>query len=87
MDGRQTRWRPPRTRSRSGTVGSGSALLSASPFRSRWTPGRIALARAALLAYHLTYFTYHNLKSCYAGVVVMPNSACSNAVGGVGWSA
>jgi uncharacterized membrane protein YhaH (DUF805 family) len=31
--------------------------------RSRWTRGRIALAWAALLAYHLTYVTYHNLKS------------------------
>lgn len=31
--------------------------------RSRWTPRRLALAWSALLAYHLTYFTYHNLKS------------------------
>lgn len=31
--------------------------------RARWTPTRLALAWAALLAYHLTYFTYHNLKS------------------------
>lgn len=31
--------------------------------RSRWTPARLALAWAALLAYHLTYFGYHNLKS------------------------
>ena len=31
--------------------------------RERWTPRRTALAVAALLAYHLTYFTYHNLKS------------------------
>lgn len=31
--------------------------------RSRWTPGRMGLAWTALLAYHLTYFTYHNLKS------------------------
>ena len=31
--------------------------------RTRWTPARLALAWAALLAYHLTYFTYHNLKS------------------------
>jgi membrane-associated phospholipid phosphatase len=31
--------------------------------RRRWPPGRLALAWAALLAYHLTYFTYHNLKS------------------------
>jgi len=31
--------------------------------RARWTPTRLALAAAALLAYHVTYFTYHNLKS------------------------
>lgn len=31
--------------------------------RERWTPRRLAVAWAALLAYHLTYFTYHNLKS------------------------
>lgn len=31
--------------------------------RECWTPRRTALAVAALLAYHLTYFTYHNLKS------------------------
>lgn len=31
--------------------------------RRRWTRGRLALAWAALMAYHLTYFTYHNLKS------------------------
>jgi hypothetical protein len=31
--------------------------------RRRWTPARVALAWVALLAYHLTYFTYHNLKS------------------------
>lgn len=34
-----------------------------STIRARWTPGRIGLAWTALLAYHLTYFTYHNLKS------------------------
>ena len=34
-----------------------------STVRNRWTTGRLALAWAALLAYHLTYFTYHNLKS------------------------
>ena len=34
-----------------------------SSIRARWTPGRIALAWTALLAYHLTYFVYHNLKS------------------------
>ena len=31
--------------------------------RRRWPFGRLALAGAALLAYNLTYFTYHNLKS------------------------
>ena len=31
--------------------------------RTRWTTGRLALAAAALLAYHATYFSYHNLKS------------------------
>lgn len=31
--------------------------------RARWTPRRVLLAGAALLAYHLTYFGYHNLKS------------------------
>ena len=31
--------------------------------RGRWTPRRLAVAAAALLAYHVTYFTYHNLKS------------------------
>ena len=31
--------------------------------RVRWTAGRLALAWAALLCYHLVYFTYHNLKS------------------------
>jgi hypothetical protein len=31
--------------------------------RRRWSRRRLALAGVALLAYHLTYFTYHNLKS------------------------
>jgi hypothetical protein len=34
-----------------------------SAIRTRWTPTRLALAWAALLAYHLTYVTYRNLKS------------------------
>jgi hypothetical protein len=38
----------------------------ATTIRTRWTPGRLALAWTALLAYHLTYFTYHNLKSWVA---------------------
>ena len=32
-----------------------------STVRARWTPARLALAWAALLAYHLTYLTYHTL--------------------------
>jgi hypothetical protein len=31
--------------------------------RRRWTRHRLALAASALLAYHLVYFCYHNLKS------------------------
>ncbi|MCW2847128.1 MAG: phosphoesterase, PA-phosphatase related protein [Marmoricola sp.] len=31
--------------------------------RSRWTRTRLTLALSALLAYHLVYFCYHNLKS------------------------
>jgi hypothetical protein len=31
--------------------------------RSRWTRQRLLLAASALLAYHLVYFCYHNLKS------------------------
>ncbi len=31
--------------------------------RERWTRERVALAATALLAYHATYFCYHNLKS------------------------
>jgi hypothetical protein len=31
--------------------------------RGRWTRTRLGLAALALLAYHVTYFTYHNLKS------------------------
>ncbi len=31
--------------------------------RSRWTKRRLALAMSGLLAYHLVYFCYHNLKS------------------------
>lgn len=32
-------------------------------WRARWTRRRLALSVSALLAYHLVYFTYHNLKS------------------------
>jgi hypothetical protein len=35
----------------------------AATIRGRWTPARVALAAFALIAYHLAYFTYHNLKS------------------------
>lgn len=31
--------------------------------RLRWTPRRLAAAGSVLLAYHLVYFCYHNLKS------------------------
>lgn len=31
--------------------------------RARWTPARLALVWSALIAYHVTYFAYHNLKS------------------------
>ena len=31
--------------------------------RTRWTRQRLALAMSALLAYHVVYFCYHNLKS------------------------
>jgi hypothetical protein len=37
-----------------------------STIRARWTPGRVGLVWTALLAYHLTYFTYRNLKSLNA---------------------
>jgi hypothetical protein len=32
-------------------------------WRGRWTRQRLALAMSGLLAYHLVYFCYHNLKS------------------------
>jgi membrane-associated phospholipid phosphatase len=31
--------------------------------REKWTPRRLALSWSGLLAYHLVYFCYHNLKS------------------------
>ena len=31
--------------------------------RARWSPRRLMQAASALLAYHLVYFSYHNLKS------------------------
>ena len=34
--------------------------------RARWTWPRVALAVSALTAYHVTYWTYHNLKSWLA---------------------
>ena len=36
---------------------------AAGVLRARWTPRRLALTWSGLLAYHLTYFCYHNLKS------------------------
>jgi hypothetical protein len=51
LDGVLRTGRPPRARTVVATI------------RARWTPSRLALAWAALLAYHLTYFVYHNMKS------------------------
>ena len=39
-------------------------------WRARWTFRRLTLSASALLAYHLVYFGYHNLKSW---VVFLPN--------------
>jgi PAP2 superfamily protein len=47
-----------RTRRRGWTIRRMGVVL-----RRRWTPRRLALAMSALLAYHLVYFCYHNLKS------------------------
>jgi hypothetical protein len=49
-----------------GVVRSGrpfSVRRVASTVRTRWTPTRLTMAVSALLAYHLTYVTYRNLKS------------------------
>ena len=45
--------------------GRGALSTSATwrTWRSRWPRRRLLLAAGALLAYHLVYFTYHNLKS------------------------
>lgn len=40
-----------------------SARKTLDMVRSRWTRHRLALAASALLAYHVVYFCYHNLKS------------------------
>jgi membrane-associated phospholipid phosphatase len=32
-------------------------------WRERWTPRRLTLAVSSLIAYHIVYFCYHNLKS------------------------
>lgn len=40
-----------------------SARRVAETWRRRWTPRKLALALSAFLAYHLVYFSYHNLKS------------------------
>jgi hypothetical protein len=48
-------WRTPRP---------GWSLRSAyAVLRERWTPRRVLLLWSGLLAYHLVYFSYHNLKS------------------------
>jgi hypothetical protein len=55
-----------------GLVLADGVLRSGRPFdvrrvlatiRARWSRGRILVAVLALLAYHVTYFAYHNLKS------------------------
>ena len=51
LDGARRAGRPVRAR----------AVLTA--VRARWTRGRLLLAAGALLAYHVTYVSYHNLKS------------------------
>src|SRR3954471_22189596 len=40
-----------------------SGLRLRDVLRRRWPARRLALALGALLAYHLVYFSYHNLKS------------------------
>ncbi len=40
-----------------------SARRVGATLRGRWTPSRLTVAWSGLLAYHVTYFTYHNLKS------------------------
>ncbi len=47
-----------RTGRREWSVGKASAVL-----RRRWPRRRLAVALTGLLAYHLVYFCYHNLKS------------------------
>lgn len=46
---------------RAGRPRSGRRVLA--EIGARWTARRLALAWSALLAYHVTYLTYHNLKS------------------------
>ena len=46
--------------------------------RSRWPRGRLLRAAAVLLAYHLVYFTYHNLKSW--DVLLTPRDSTLSAV-------
>ncbi len=48
---------------RRGLVGSRSVSDVVATIRLKWTRNRLALAAAALAAYHVTYFVYHNLKS------------------------
>jgi hypothetical protein len=40
-----------------------SAARTWRTLREKWTPARLAWSWGALLAYHVTYFVYHNLKS------------------------
>lgn len=48
---------------RAGRDGRRSLHCVASAVRRRWTAGRLGLALSGLLAYHLVYLCYHNLKS------------------------
>ena len=52
------------TARRRGRLVRGRLLSSVwSTVRGRWSPRRVGLAIGLLLAYHVTYFCYHNLKS------------------------
>ena len=45
------------------TTGRRTARAVLATLRARWTRRRLALAASLLLAYHVVYFCYHNLKS------------------------
>lgn len=48
---------------RAARVGGWTPRATVGVLRSRWTRHRLTLAASALLAYHLVYFCYRNLKS------------------------